>query len=187
MPRNNIYPFFSFYCKYIFVLSHDPQGHTASGCRHILFLHCGTLREMYSSPSAVHVFNTAHAVCGQHFPLSLFFLLLSPVVIFQYLCNLSGLNSHPCVSFGRSNPPDAALCCSNDITVVCLRSELHRWGNVHQGAPAWQFVPCVSQTAPCIQQLLVIPSAVAVLTETPLHLTLWQTGTSSKPNSWVIW
>lgn len=112
-------------------------------------------------------------------------LLLSLVVIFLYLCNLSGLNCNPCVLFGRYNLPDADTCCSNDIIVVYLRSDLQRWGNVDQGAPAWQFVPCSSQTAPFIQQLLIIISAVAVLTKIPPHLALWETGILYKPNTWI--
>lgn len=113
------------------------------------------------------------------------FLLLSPVVIFLYLCNMSGLNSNPCVLFGRYNLPDADMCCSNDIIIMYLRSDLHRWGNVDQGAPAWQFVPCSSQTAPFIQQLLIVTSAVAVLTKNPLCLALWETETSCKPNTGI--
>lgn len=174
--------------------------HTNSGCTHILFFYCGILRKMYSSPSAVpYVFNTAHAVKWPALvalPSQLLlelnsstsvFLLLSPVVIFLYLCNLSGLNSNPCVLFGRYNPPDADICCSNDIIVVYLRSDLQRWGSVDQGAPAWQFVLSSSQTAPFIQQLLIITSAVAVLTKNTLHLVLWETGSSYKPNTFSFY
>lgn len=154
--------------------------HAYSWCTHILFFHCSILRRMYSSPSAVpHVFSTAYAVLWPAlvaFPSQLLLelnsstavlLLLSPVVIFLYLCNLSGLNSSPCVLLGRYNPPDADICCSNDIIIVYLRSDLQRWGNVDQGAPAWQFVPCSSQTVPFIQQLLIITYAVAGLTKKP--------------------
>lgn len=154
---------------------------------------------MHSSPSTIPgVFNTAYAVLWPALvalPSQLLlelnsssaaFLLLSPVVIFLYLCNFWGLNSNPYVLFGRHNRPDADMCCSNDVIIVYLRSDLQRWGNVDQGAPAWQFVPCSSQTVPSIQQLLIITSAVAVLTKNPLHLALWETGTSSKSNTWIF-
>lgn len=64
MSGNNFYPF-SFYYKYIFVLSatDDPHMHAYSGCTHLLFFHCGMLKRMYSSPSALpRVFNVAYGV-----------------------------------------------------------------------------------------------------------------------------
>jgi len=69
------------------------------------------------------------------------FLLLSPVVIFLHLCNLSGLNSNPCVLFGRYYFPDLDICCPNEIVIVHLRSDFSKdEGTLVEELPARQFL-----------------------------------------------
>lgn len=115
--------------------------------------------------------------CGQRCCTSLstpsgmkFYCSFSPFVScsFLHLCNLSGLNSNPCVLFGRCNFPDVGVCCPNEIVIVHHRSDLTKdEETLVEKLLLGSSCLFSSQIVPFFQELIIITYAVAVLMEKP--------------------